>query len=176
MRLHEFANAEEQLALLRTILDNTWSAIAQQAEQEKRADAERKAQAKLKPRAKKSSKGTSIRIPTPPPPTPIKPPAPIDKQPTPASSKPNPNFISTPKDIPSTNPQLKQQQSIAMNNPYLVSKTNPQTSNRPDTELQNDLKVRYFDKNVSDKKNELALDDEHSENGIAALKNRYAIS
>ena len=176
MRLHEFANAEAQLGLLRTILDNTWSAIAQQAEQQKRADAERLAQAKLKSRVKKPSKSTSIRIPTPPLPTPIKPPAPIDKQPTPASSKPNPNFISTPKDIPTTNPQLKQQQSIAMNNPYLVSKTNPQTSNRPDTELQNDLKVRYFDKNVSGKENELGLDDGHSKNGIAAPKNRYAIS
>jgi hypothetical protein len=176
MRLHEFANAEAQLGLLRTILDNTWLAIAQQAEQEKRIEAERKAQAKLKPRSKKSSKGTSIRIPTPSPPTPIKPPAPIAKQPTPASSIPNPNVTSTPKAAPSTNPQLKQQQSIAMNNPYLASKTNSQTSNKPDTELQNDLKIRYFDKNVSGKENELALDDEHSKNGIAALKNRYAIS
>ena len=85
MRLHEFANAEAQLGLLRTILDNTWSAIAQQAEQQKRADAERLAQAKLKSRVKKPSKSTSIRIPTPPPPTPIKPPAPIAKQPTPTS-------------------------------------------------------------------------------------------
>jgi hypothetical protein len=90
MRLHEFANAEAQLGLLRTILDNTWSAIAQQAEQQKRSDAERLAQAKLKSRAKKPSK-ISVYIPTPPLPTPIKPPAPIAKQPTPASSQPNPN-------------------------------------------------------------------------------------
>jgi hypothetical protein len=53
------------LELLRTVIDNTWTAIAQQAEQEKRAEAERKAQAKLKPHAKKSSKGKSIRILTP---------------------------------------------------------------------------------------------------------------
>ena len=33
MRLYEFADAEAQLALLRTIIDNTWTAIAQQAEQ-----------------------------------------------------------------------------------------------------------------------------------------------
>ena len=58
MRLYEFADAEAQLALLRTIIDNTWTAIAQQAEQQKRMDAERKAQAKLKPRAKKLGKGT----------------------------------------------------------------------------------------------------------------------
>ena len=65
MRLYEFADAEAQLALLRTIIDNTWTAISQQAEQEKRAKAERKAKAQLKPRARKSSKGTSIRMPAP---------------------------------------------------------------------------------------------------------------
>ena len=69
MRLHEFADAEAQLALLRTILDKTWSAIAQQAEQQKRADAERLAQAKLKSRAKKPSKITNVPIPTPQHPT-----------------------------------------------------------------------------------------------------------
>ena len=68
MRLYEFADAEAQLALLRTIIDNTWTAIAQQAADQQRAEAERKAQAKLKPRGKKSGKGTSIRIPTPKPP------------------------------------------------------------------------------------------------------------
>ena len=86
MRLYEFADAEAQLALLRTIIDNTWTAIAQQAEQQKRVDAERKAQAKLKPRSKKSSKGASIRIPTPKPPPP--PPKPKFANPQP---KPQPN-------------------------------------------------------------------------------------
>ena len=66
MRIHEITDAQGQLELLRTVIDNTWTAIAQQAEQEKRAKAERKAQAKLKLRSKKSSKGTSIRIPSPP--------------------------------------------------------------------------------------------------------------
>ena len=173
MRLHEFANAEAQLGLLRTILDNTWSAIAQQADQQKRADAERLAQAKLKSRVKKPSK--SIRIPTPPLPTPIKPPAPIAKQPTPTSSKPNPNVLSTPKAAPS-NPQNKQQPSSTATRPNLATKSNPKTPIKPDTKLQNDLKIRYFDKNLSGKENELGLDDGHSKNGIAAPKNRYAIS
>jgi hypothetical protein len=79
MRISEITDAQGQLELLRTVIDNTWTAIAQQAEQEKRAEAERKAQAKLKPRAKKSGKGTSIRIPTPPPPPNKKPQAPLDK-------------------------------------------------------------------------------------------------
>jgi hypothetical protein len=175
MRLHEFANAEAQLGLLRIILDNTWSAIAQQAEQQKRADAERLAQAKLKSQAKKPSK-ISVHIPTPPLPTPIKSPAPIAKQPTPASSKPNPNVLSTPKAAPSINPQNKQQPSSTATKPNLASKPNPKTPIKPDTKLQNDLKIRYFDKNVSGKENELGLDDGHSKNGIAAPKNRYAIS
>ena len=176
MRLHEFANAEAQLGLLRTILDNTWSAIAQQAEQQKRADAERLAQAKLKSRVKKPSKSTSIHIPTPPLPTPIKPPAPIAKQPTPTSSKPNPNVLSTPKAAPSINPQNKQQPSSSATKSNLASKSSPKTPIKTDTKLQNDLKIRYFDKNVSGKENELGLDDGHSKNGIAAPKNRYAIS
>ena len=48
MRINEITDAQGQLELLRTVIDNTWTAIAQQAEQEKRAEAERKAQAKLK--------------------------------------------------------------------------------------------------------------------------------
>ncbi len=70
MRISEITDAQGQLELLRTVIDNTWTAIAQQAEQAKRVDAERKAQAKLKPRAKKASKGTRLRIPTPKPPPP----------------------------------------------------------------------------------------------------------
>lgn len=35
MRIHEIADAEAQLGLLRTIIDNTWTAIAQQAEQQR---------------------------------------------------------------------------------------------------------------------------------------------
>ena len=83
MRISEITDAQGQLELLRTVIDNTWTAIAQQAEQEKRAEAERKAQAKLKPRSKKSSKGTSIRIPTPPPPPTKKSKAPLFNQPAP---------------------------------------------------------------------------------------------
>jgi hypothetical protein len=106
MRLYEFADAEAQLGLLRIIIDNTWSAIAQQAEQEQRAEAERKAQAKLKPRAKKSSKGTSIRIPTTPPPLTNKQQAPLDKQPPPPLNKPNPDGLNSPSPTSSHPKQL----------------------------------------------------------------------
>ena len=107
MRIYEIVDAQGQLELLRTVIDNTWTAIAQQAEQEKRVDAERKAQAKLKPRSKKTSKGSSIRIPTPKRPPSKKLQAPLAKQPPSPISKPNPNALNAVKPIPSSNPQLK---------------------------------------------------------------------
>lgn len=125
MRLYEFADAEAQLALLRTIIDNTWTAIAQQAEQQKRVDAERKAQAKLKPRSKKSSKGTSIRIPTPKLPPPKQPQAPLAKQPPSPLNKPNPNTLNAVKPLPPTNPQLKPLTTTTAANPKLAATANP---------------------------------------------------
>ena len=125
MRLYEFADAEAQLALLRTIIDNTWTAIAQQAEQQKRVYAERKAQAKLKPRAKKSSKGTSIRIPTPPPPPTKMPQAALAKKPPSPLNNPNPNALNAVKPLPPTNPQLKQQPTNTVINPKLASTPHP---------------------------------------------------
>ena len=102
MRLNEFADAEAQLALLRIIIDNTWTAIAQQAEQQKRVDAVRQSQDKLKPRPKKLGKSTSIRIPTPkPPPT-----NPQLKQP-PTNTAINPKFASTPHPKPIATTPIK---------------------------------------------------------------------
>ena len=68
MKICEITDAQGQLELLRTIIDTTWSSIAQQAEQEKQAEAARKAQAKLKPRGKKRGKGAKVHIPSTPPP------------------------------------------------------------------------------------------------------------
>ena len=86
MRFFEFADAEAQLGLLRTIIDNTWAAIAKQAEEQKRAEAQRKANAKLKPRKLKAGMGKAIKVPTPKPPPP--PPKPKVANPQP---KPQPN-------------------------------------------------------------------------------------
>ena len=63
MRLYEIANAEEQLGLLRLVFDNTWAAIAQQAEQQKRAAAARKLNKPVVPRVRKPA---APRVPTPP--------------------------------------------------------------------------------------------------------------
>lgn len=94
MRFFEFADAEAQLGLLRTIIDNTWAAIAKQAEEQKQAEAQRKANAKLKPRKRKAGMGKAIQTPTPKPPSPPPPPKqkPIasNPQPTSASNSPLP--------------------------------------------------------------------------------------
>ena len=101
MKINEITDAQGQLELLRTVIDNTWSAIAQQAEQEKRAEAERKAQAKLNPRSKKATKA-----PYAPPPTPLKKPKPtLSKQPTPTTKTPNPHALAPIKPLPYSHPQ-----------------------------------------------------------------------
>ena len=170
MRLYEFADAEAQLALLRTIIDNTWTAIAQQAEQQKRVDAERKAQAKLKPRSKKSSKGTSIRIPTPKPPPPKQPQAPLAKQPPSPLNKPNPNTLNAVKPLPPTNPQLKPLTTTTAANPKLSSIPYPKPIAKTPINQQIGVKDGYFGKNIGTLEKEDDGDDRHSKNGIAALK------
>jgi len=67
MRLSEFASAEEQLGLLRIIIDNTWTAVKQQADAQARASTSKKLQ-KPKPAPRKTitSKPVPIRTPKPP--------------------------------------------------------------------------------------------------------------
>lgn len=170
MRLYEFADAEAQLALLRTIIDNTWTAIAQQAEQQKRMDAERKAQAKLKPRAKKSSKGTSIRIPTPPSPPTKMPQAPLAQQPPSSLNKPNPNALNAVKPLPPTNPQLKQQPKNTAINPQFSSVPYTKPTATTTIKPQTGVKAGYFGKNIGTLEKEEDGDDRHNKNGIATLK------
>ena len=66
MRISEFTNAEEQLGLLRLIIDNTWGAIKQQADAQARQKA---VQANAKPKAKAPKKipyvAPQIQIPKP---------------------------------------------------------------------------------------------------------------
>ena len=170
MRISEITDAQGQLELLRTVIDNTWTAIAQQAEQEKRAEAERKAQAKLKPRVKKSTKGTSIRIPTPPPPPTKKPQAPLAKQPPSPLNKPNPNALNAVKPLPPTNPQLKQQPTNTAINPKLASTPHPNPKATTPIKPSNGVKMGYFGKNIGATEKEDDGDDRHSKNGIATLK------
>ena len=72
MRIDEFASAEEQLALWKLVSDNVWSAIATQAEQERRARAEKAARSKPK-RGKRKSSPKAVKPVPPKTPTTAKP-------------------------------------------------------------------------------------------------------
>ena len=74
MRLNEIANAQDQLGLLRLIIDNTWSAIRQQAEIQSKQQASKTSTPK--PKAIKPPK----RPPYAPPPKPLPKPAVIPLQ------------------------------------------------------------------------------------------------
>jgi hypothetical protein len=67
MRLREFANAEEQLELLRVIIDNTWAAIAKQAAEQRKAEQERLIAAAKVPRSKRGGSSSATPIPAPVP-------------------------------------------------------------------------------------------------------------
>ena len=65
MRLKEFTNAEEQLALLRIIIDNTWSAVEQQAREQAAQQAQAAAKrSDVKPKRKPVG-ATANPLPTP---------------------------------------------------------------------------------------------------------------
>jgi hypothetical protein len=170
MRISEITDAQGQLELLRTVIDNTWTAIAQQAEQEKRSEAERKAQAKLKPRAKKSGKGTSIRIPTPPPPPNKKPQAHLAKQPPSPLNKPNPNALNAVNPQPYTKPQLKQPSINTSINPKLASTSQPKPTATTPIKQHYGVKDGYFGKNIGTLEKDDEGGDRYSKNGIAILK------
>ena len=71
MRLREFTNAEEQLGLLRTIIDNTWRAVADEAAEQKRQQELERIAASKKPRSKNTRRASAPRtykpVPTPQP-------------------------------------------------------------------------------------------------------------
>jgi hypothetical protein len=178
MRLNEFADAEAQMALLRTIIDNTWKAIEQQAEQQKINAAQRRpihskksiTQVKPKSRPNKSSKGTSIRIPTPKPPPPMKSQAPLAKQlPTPLN-KPNPNALNAFKPLPPIKPQLNQTSTSTAINPKLSSVPYPKPAATNPIKPSNGVKVGYFGKNIGTLEKKEDGDERHSKNGITTLK------
>ena len=96
MRLIEFADAEEQLALWKLINDNVWSAIYAQAQEQAKQRAE---QEYKKKKGKRSRKGgrvavapSPVKLPPPKPPTLAnKPPTPADVDANPVQQNTNPN-------------------------------------------------------------------------------------
>ena len=148
MRINEITDAQGQLELLRTVIDNTWTAIAQQAEQEKRVEAERKAKAKLKPRSRKA-----VKAPYASPPPPLKKPQPLTVQkPTPNPTLANPNADNTIKPIRST--------AKTMPSPH------PSHTQAMPQNALNEPKDGYLDKNMNAPEKDGYGDDRHSKNGI----------
>ena len=82
MRLDEFANAEDQMALWKLINDNVWQAIETQRQQQAKEAQAKAAKAKLKPRKGRKVASPKISIPSvgPKPPPPKKPMAPTNPQ------------------------------------------------------------------------------------------------
>ena len=170
MRLYEFADAQAQLGLLRIIIDNTWSAIAQQAAEQQRVDAERRAQAKLKPRGKRASKGSSTRVTTPAPPPPNKPEAPSTKQPPSPTNKPNPNALDAVKPVPPANAQLKQPPTNTVTIPNQAATPHVKPTATTPLKPLNGLKTGDFGKNIGTTEKEAYGDDRYNKNGIATLE------
>ena len=93
MRLNEFTNAEEQLGLLRIIIDSTWSAVRQQAEMQKRQQAQQAASRKSKLKV-----APKLKIPKQPQRLQVNKPA-VVAQPI-ATPQPKPFNVSTPVKLP----------------------------------------------------------------------------
>ena len=152
MRINEITDAQGQLELLRTLIDNTWGAIAQQAEQARRVEVERKVQAKLKPRSPKA-----VNAPYASPPPPLKKSKPLTtNKPTPNPTLAHPNADNTIKPVRSTAkpmPTLDPSHTLA---------TQQNALNAP--------KDGYLDKNIDALQNDERGTDRHSKNGIATLK------
>ncbi len=66
MRINEFTSAEDQLALVKLIFDNTWAALSKQA-------ADQRTKATLPRTPTKAKRPSKPKIPTPPKPKPPKP-------------------------------------------------------------------------------------------------------
>lgn len=170
MRLYEFASAEEQLALLRLIIDNTWSAISQQAELERRDKEAKKAKAALKPKRKGGGKLAKAK-PLPIVPTPIKKPKPlaVPSQP-PANPKQVQPLPSSNPTLKSTNPQLTKNTSLA--NPQLKANPNqtPVSPNASPAKASIGSEDAGLVGNNGNLKNNGYGDDRHSKNGMRTLK------
>ena len=159
MRISEITDAQGQLELLRTVIDNTWTAIAQQAEQERRSEAERKAQSKLKQRGMKP-----IKAPYAPPPPSLKKPKPnLSKKSSPTNKATTPHALDSIKPLPYSHTQA---------NPKL-NNTDLSILNTTQTPAKN-ASLEPLDANLGKtmgaiEKHTYSVD-RHSENGISYQK------
>jgi len=153
MRLDEFANAEDQMALWKLINDNVWQAIETQRQQQAREAQAKAAKAKLKPRKGRKGGAPKISIPKvgPKPPPPKKPEAPANPQ----QAKTQP-----PQRVTQAQ-QLAMRQQGALPQVRQVSQPPVNASLAP--------KDGVFASDIAQKNSEVHGDDRHSKNGY--LKN-----
>jgi hypothetical protein len=69
--MYEIANAEDQLGLLQIIMNNTWSAISQQASTQAKQKAAEAIKPKAKAKASKAPKPKAVKLPQRPTPSPV---------------------------------------------------------------------------------------------------------
>lgn len=148
MRISEITDAQGQLELLRTVIDNTWSAIAQQAENERKAEAARQAQAKPKQRGRKFVKAPP-KLAVGPMPKPL----PNTAQPPPsAANRTNPNAFGTANAEPMAAAEpnkLTNDRSFKVNSAALKQ---PQLLNNVPTTAANGAKQRFLNNTSAAKK------------------------
>ena len=152
MRLDEFANAEDQMALWKLINDNVWQAIETQRQQQAREAQAKAAKAKLKPRKGRKGASPKISIPSvgPKPPPPKKPMA-----------------TTNPQQVKTQPPQrVTQAQQLAMRQQGVQ----PRPTALPATSVNASLapKDGVFAPDIAQKNSELRGDDRHSKNGYPA--------
>jgi hypothetical protein len=148
MRLDEFANAEDQMALWKLINDNVWQAIETQRQQQAKEAQAKAAKAKLKPRKGRMGASPKISIPSvgPKPPPPKKPMAP----PSPQQVKAHPPQMVTQAQ------QLAMRQQGVHPHPTALTTAPVNASLAP--------KDGVFAPEIAQKNSELRGDDRHSKN------------
>lgn len=134
MKILEIASAEEQLALVRVIFDNTWKALEQQAEQQRRSQAKAKPKPKPKPRTTQRAKASTR-------PTPAFKPVPLPPAPT---SKPN-----------TTSTSAQTVSSLASSQPYAA----PSVANKTGLSV---YKTQSLGRSNAVQRKDLDDDDRHS--------------
>ena len=153
MRLDEFANAEDQMALWKLINDNVWQAIETQRQQQAKDAQAKAAKAKLKPRKGRKGASPKISIPSvgPKPPPATKPVAPT-----------NPQQVKTqPPQRVTQAQQLAMRQQVVQPRPTALPATPANASLAP--------KDGVFAPDIAQKNSELRSDDRHSKNGYPPL-------
>ena len=170
MRISEITDAQGQLELLRTVIDNTWSAIAQQAEQERKAEVARKANAKPKSRTTKGAK-VLPKISSSPLPTLRTPPTlPPTNQQASSAKAINPTVVDSENSQPFANPLPKHQFTSTAISSKSLSKPQPKPiSNAPKNALYG-MKQGYLGKDSAAIEKDDDGDDRHSENALSRTK------